>query len=188
MRMKQRIIVFLAFFLISLYGMAAIPPQVVLDTRTIKPVQPVVQTLTADDIARVIPMNLQPGTNDEDKIMGHIMDHSINSFVRGDYFRNTDLGKAAESVEQVLKTEVSLGGEDFDEFGNPGTQHILNFQVLAFEQKAFLTYKGLTNLNLIATTTNLDIILSQPMSLTSTLILSHNTAQALSQINMQWAW
>ncbi|MEQ1875965.1 MAG: hypothetical protein ABL958_04920 [Bdellovibrionia bacterium] len=187
--MKQRIALFLAFFLISLYGMAAIPPQVVLDTRSIKPVQPVVQPITSSDVALVIPMNLQPGTNDEDTIMKHVMDHSVNSFVRGDYFRNTELGRAAETVEQALKTQVSLGstvGED----GEPETQHILNFQVMAFEQRAFLTYTGLTNLNLTytAASANLDITLSQPLGGTTTLVLSHSTSSALSGARVSWAW
>lgn len=189
MRMKQRITVFLAFFLISLFGRAAIPPQILLDTRTIKPVQPVIHSLTSEDIARVIPTSLQPGTNNEETLMGHIMDHSVNTFIQGDYFRNTELGRAAETVEHALQGRVSLGG-GIAEDGTQSTQHILNFQVMAFEQRAFLNYSGLTNLNLsyLAASSNLDITMTQPVTTTSTLILSHHTRDALSQVNMRWTW
>jgi hypothetical protein len=187
MHIKRRISVFLVFSLVSFFGWAAIPPQEVLETQSIKPVK-MPDFITSDDVARIIPTNLQPGTKDEDLILGRIMDHAVNTFVQGDYFRNTEIGKAAGKMDQVLKTEVSLGASETED-GEVVTEHKLSFQFLAFEQKAYLSYSGFTNFRMTYFgSQGLDLSLNQAISETTTLVLSHTTQDALSRVNMLWAW
>jgi hypothetical protein len=186
-RFKRKIAVILAFSLVSLIGRAAIPPQEVLETQSIKPVV-IPKMIKPEDIALVIPMNLQPGTNDEDVIMARIADHSINNLIRGDYFRNTEFGKAAARVENAMKAEVSLGTSD-ESNGHPPIEHKINMQLQAFEQKAYVTYSGLVNLNLTyLAAQGLDVTMSQALTTTTTLVLNHSTRDAISRLNMMWAW
>lgn len=188
MRIKRKLATFIAFFMVSLIAHAAIPPQEVLDTRTIKPVYSLVKGIQPEHVAMVIPMNLQPGTNDEKTIMARVMDHSVNTFIQGDFLRNTELGKAAQNVENAMRAEVTIG-DGFDESGEPATMHKINLQVAALEQKAFVSYSGLTNLNLsLAAATGLDISMNQALDTTTTLVLSHQTRDALSAMKVMWAW
>ncbi|HEX4922653.1 MAG TPA: hypothetical protein VFV50_01155 [Bdellovibrionales bacterium] len=173
--------------MVSLIGHAAIPPQEVLDTRTIKPVYSLVKGLQPEHVAMVIPMNLQPGTNDEKTIMARVMDHSLNTFVQGDFFRATELGKAADTVEQAMKTEVTFG-DGYDDNGEPSVIHKINMQFQALEQKAFVSYSGLTNLNLtLAAATGFDISMNQALDDSTTLVLTHQTRDALSAAKLMWA-
>ena len=181
MRLFFRELAVLSFLCTSLFSNAAIPPQqLVLDVP--KPVANVKSDL---DIAKIIPTNLQPGQTEE-QIGLKVVDYSVNNFTNGDFFKNTEIGKAAKGFEDHLKTEVNLGGDP----KKGEISHSVNVQLLAFEQKAWVHYKGFTDLQLTYRTdsSNLDMEMQQNLGGSTNLVLAHNLRDQLSRASLSWNW
>lgn len=124
----------------------------------------------ARDYSMILPTNLAP-VKDVSGVSMQIVDHTINAFFNQPEIKNTFVGRAAETVEKKLKTEVSLGGNEPD-----SVQHNIKFQLKASETKASMEYRGLTNCDLsysvAAQKTNLEIF--EPLSQRSNLVFTHS--------------
>ncbi|MGE3974303.1 MAG: hypothetical protein AB7F59_07260 [Bdellovibrionales bacterium] len=172
------------FSLTSLYSHAAIPPQQTsLNLEAVTPVAPQT-TITSHDISGVIPLNLQPGQKEQD-VGIKVVDHTLNTFTQGDFFKNSELGKAASGVEQAMKTEVHFGNPQENEI-----QHSLNMQVQAFEQKAFLKYSGLANVQVtyLMSGSDLNLEFNENLGGSTQLVVSHEVQDQLSKAQLRWNW
>jgi hypothetical protein len=181
MRGFYRQIAMISFLCTSLFSNAAIPPQQLnVEIPKNKPVEDVYL-----DIAKLIPTNLQPGQNEE-QIGMKVADYSFNNFANGDFFKNTEIGKAAKGFEESLKTEVNLGGDP----AKGEISHSVNLQVLAFEQKAWVHYKGFTDFQVTYQTndSNLDVEMQQNLGGSTHLVLAHNLRDSLSRASLSWNW
>jgi hypothetical protein len=181
MRGFYRQVAMISFLCTSLFSNAAIPPQQLnVEIPKNKPVESV-----RVDLAKFIPTNLQPGQNEE-QIGLKVVDYSINRFTNGDFFKNTEIGKAAKGFEESLKTEVNLGGDPT----KGEISHSVNVQILAFEQKAWVHYKGFTDFQLTYRTndSNLDMEMQQNLGGSTHLVLAHNLRDSLSRASLSWNW
>jgi len=180
--MKQTIYILSLSILTAQSAFAALPPQTELDLRKIKKIEPA-NKVTSDDVAKVIPTELQPG-EDQNEIGLKIADRSANSITQGDFFRQSDIGRAANAVQNSLKTEMSLGG------GEGHTTHNIQMQVLAFEQKAFIRYAGFTHFKMtyLNYKNDLDLEVSEKIGDNTDFVLTHDVNASLSAANVRWSF
>lgn len=172
------------FTFTSLYSYAAIPPQqLTIDLKSINPIQEQ-KKITNDDVAAVIPLNLQPGQSQQDVGL-RVVDHTLNRFTQGDYFRNSEFGKAASGVEKAMKTEVHFGNPQENEI-----QHSFNMQIQAFEQKAFLKYTGYTDIRVtyLMYNSDLNLELYENLGGSTELVVTHTMHDQLSKAQLRWSW
>jgi len=181
MRGIYRHITILSFTCTCLFSHAAMPPQqLVIEIK-----KPAVMSQPDIEIAKIIPTNLQPGQKEE-QIGLRVIDHSVNSFTQGDFFKNTEIGKAAKGFEESLKTDVNLGGDP----KKGEVSHNVNVQVLAFEQKAFIHYRGLTDFQVTYKydRNNIDVKLEENLGGNTNLVITHNLQDQFSRANLSWTW
>lgn len=180
-------LVTLVFISSNTSSYAAIPPQQhSLDLSSISPAGPIERTIKQQDIERVIPQNLYPGMSEEE-ISIKVIDHSANNFMNGDYFKNSSLGKAANNVQEALQTNVSWGGDPEEE---DSIQHNMQFQLEAFQQKAWMKYQGYFDLKFTyeVSGNNLNIEMHEKLADLTDLVVTHNTSQAYSSLTVRWVW
>jgi hypothetical protein len=136
-----------------------------IDFRTIDRVETI-----GTDYSLILPSSLSPVT-DGGQVAAQVLDHSVSSFFKQETIRNTAFGRAAVTVEEKMKAEVALGGDEPD-----STQHNIKFQMKASQTKASMEYRGLTNADLsysvAARSTDLEIF--EPLSQDSKLVYSHS--------------
>lgn len=136
-----------------------------IDLRTIDRVQTI-----GTDYSLILPSSLSPVT-EGGQVAAQVLDHSVSSFFKQESVRNTAFGRAAIAVEEKMKAEVALGGDEPD-----STQHNIKFQMKASQTKASMEYRGITNADLsysvAARSTDLEIF--EPLSLDSKLVYSHS--------------
>lgn len=183
MRASYRELALVSFLMASLFSHAAIPPQqLVLDIPKNKPVSNIKNDI---DMAKIIPTNLQPGQTEEE-IGLRVVDFSVNNFTNGDFFKNTEIGKAAKGFEESLKTEVNLGGDP--EKGE--ISHSVNVQLLALEQRAWIHYKGITDftVNYRANDSDVNMEMQQNLGGSTNLVLAHNLREQISRASLSWNW
>lgn len=136
-----------------------------IDFRTVDRVQAI-----GTDYSLILPSSLSP-VSDGSQVAAQVLDHSVSSFFKQESVRNTAFGRAAVTVEEKMKAEVALGGDEPD-----STQHNIKFQMKASQTKASMEYRGLTNADLsysvAAQSTDLEIF--EPLSQDSKLVYSHS--------------
>ena len=136
-----------------------------IDFRTIDRVETI-----GTDYSLILPSSLSP-VSDGGQVAAQVLDHSVSSFFKQESIRNTAFGRAAVTVEEKMKAEVELGGDEPD-----STQHNIKFQMKASQTKASMEYRGLTNADLsysiVARSTDLEIF--EPLSQDSKLVYSHS--------------
>lgn len=104
------------------------------DARQIQPLEEI-----GFDYHRILPKKLSP-TKDSGQVAAQIIDHSVSNFLKHESIKNSFIGRTATVVEEKMKAEVDLGGDEPDSI-----QHNIKFQVKATETKASMEYKGITN-------------------------------------------
>ncbi len=184
LKIYPKVLWVVTFTFTSLYSYAAIPPQqLTIDFQSINPVKEKAK-ITRDDVAAVIPMNLQPGQS-QAEVGLRVVDHTLNRFTQGDYFRNTEFGKAATGVEKAMTTEVHFGNLEENEI-----QHSINMQIQAFEQKAYLKYSGFTYIRVtyLMYNSDLNLELSEKLGSSTELIVTHTMLDQLSKAQLRWSW
>ena len=136
-----------------------------LDARNVNRVQEI-----GLDYGMIIPSKLSP-VRDMGGISSQLLDHSVTAFFNNGIIKNSFVGRTAQTVEQKMKAEVAIGGEEPDSI-----QHNIKFQVKASETKAVMEYRGLTNADLSYSVggrkTNLEIY--EKISDQSKLVYTHS--------------
>lgn len=184
MQIFQRYIAILSFTFTCLYSHAAIPPQqLVLEAPKAKAIADTKKEI--EIVAKIIPTNLQPGQTEE-QISLRVIDHSMQTFTADEYFRNSEIGKAATNFEKSLNTDMNLGGDS----KKGEVTHSVNMQVLAFEQKAWVRYKGITEIQVTyrAEKNILDMELTEDLGGSAKLVITHNVQDQFSRANISWNW
>ncbi len=135
------------------------------DARSVNPVE-----AKGIDYSKILPASLSPVSNGED-VAAQIFDHSVSNFFNQDHIRNTSIGRAAKSVEETMKAEVALGGDEPD-----ATQHNLKFQMKATQTKASMEYRGVTNAELSYSVANrsTDLEIFEPIGENSRVVYHHS--------------
>jgi hypothetical protein len=133
------------------------------------------------DMAELIPMDMQPSTSSSD-VFAKVADKSMTTFWNSPSVRESSIGRTATDVEQTMKQEVVINGDD-----PTAIQHKFNFNVQAFQTLAQIQYTGLTNAALkykIA-----ENLLSLEVS-EKFLVVSHSIGRdyRLSEVNMRWTF
>jgi len=137
-----------------------------------------------NSITNTIPTDI-PNHADGRDVGQRVMNKGLQSLVEGRYFNNPELARAAKEIEQKLKTEVSLGGRE------PGSvSHSFGMQVLAFEQRAKLDYKGFfdASMDYNAANSNFQMALTEQLSDTSKVLINHESATSTSMLNLHFDW
>src|SRR5690606_29365503 len=82
---------------------------------------------TQEDVSKVIPTDISV-SSDSGYVATRIGDHAIQNWLNSPEIRNSKLGRTADMVQETMKTEMTVAGDDVDE-----TQHKFTFQVLALQ-------------------------------------------------------
>lgn len=150
-----------------------------------KRVQAEKETLKVSDF---IPLTISPSA-DSGYVMSAIADKSISTIMDQPQFRESTLGRTADTVEKNLVQEVAFGGE-----AENATQHKLNFQIQAFQSQARVKYSGLTNAALLyrarSSTFAFEIFEKLPYAQKQQLVLSHELRpqERVSNVSVRWDW
>lgn len=151
-------------------------------------IQPVtsLRTVTNDDIARIIPNDLNP-TNDGGNVATQILDHSLSNFFNSDAVKRSDFGRTAHQVEKSMESEAGFGGNE-----TGSIRHTFKFAMKAAQAKAQVEYSGLTNAQLsyqaAQGTTNLEI--HEDLGAATKVVFNHINApdDRRDTVSLRWNW
>lgn len=161
---------------------AYIPPEQTQITFEAIPKAEPVPLLSNEDVARVIPTQMQ-STSDGGAIERQILDRSFNSFISGDFVRKSSVGQAATKVEKAMRADVSLGSPG-------GVQHKFQLEYQAFQNQAKLGYTGLLDAHVVyqVNDQSLNIDVVRTLSSSSRVVLNHTSVNDTSLVKMMWDW
>lgn len=101
-----------------------------------------VHDISQDDIARIIPINMQP-TDRQSRVASKILDHAFSNWMKDSSLQQNPLIQQAMHLQESLQTDVSLGKSE------PGAvEHKFEFQVRAADSSALVRYTGLFDADL----------------------------------------
>lgn len=163
---------------------AAIPDrqvELVMDQQV--PVQKPSDPIDKQTIALVIPMNLTPGS-DEEEVQRMVLDHNLQNFVEGRYIKNQELVESAQKVQEALKPSFSLGGEP------NGVQHKVDLHIEAFQSRAKLNYSGYLKSDVVYTAehNNVEVSVYEDLSPRTRLGVEHKSENDLSRVKIDFSF
>lgn len=88
---------------------------------------------------KYIPLNLDP-EKDKDSVFIKMADRTLNTFLNTEAFKRSSLGSKALEMQEQFKTEMNIQSKK--------VTHRLTSEVLAFEGKAKMSYRGFFNVDL----------------------------------------
>lgn len=151
-------------------------------------------TFTSDDLASVFPLDMPP-TRSYSYIGTRMVDHTINSFIHGSFFRESELGKVAQKVNNAFKTEIQLG-ETPVIVGQMAPKeviaHKLDVQIEALQKRAFLKYRGFfdTNVNYtyLPEEDAIDIEWGRKIYRQTHMVFTYQVLTTATGIRFHWPW
>lgn len=136
------------------------------------------------DMAALIPLDMKP-TDNSSEVFSQVADKSMTTILNSEAVRGTSLGRAATEVEQKLKTEVTIGGNE-----PKSIQHKFNFSAQAFQATAQVLYTGLTNaaLKYKVAEQKLGVEVFEKVTGDKDLVMSHTMTpdDRLSEVSLRW--
>jgi hypothetical protein len=158
----------------------------VLETRPIPLPRVPSNSWTMEDVSRIIPTNLE-ATGNGDIVAQKVGDFAITNYLNSPLVKNSSVGRTAQKVQDTMKTEMVLGGEE-----EGRVDHRFTFQILALQSVSRVQYKGWLNAELNfdgrAQQTNFEI--SEKVWKNKDFVISHtaNHEQDLSSVGLRWNW
>jgi len=136
------------------------------------------------DMSQLIPLDMQP-SDSSSQVFSQVADKSFTTILNSDAVRGSTLGRAATDVEQKLKTEVTLGGNE-----PKSIQHKLNFSMQAFQATAQVLYTGITHaaLKYKIADNKVGLEVFERVVGNKDLVMSHTVSPAdrLSEVSVRW--
>ena len=141
---------------------------------------------TQEDVSSVIPTDMS-SSNDTAYVATRIGDKAVQAWFKSPTVKNSQIGRTADTVQENLKTEVSVGGQDPTK-----TAHKFTFQVLALQAISQLRYSGWLNaaLDFDARAHETRLELTEKLWSNKDLVFSHTAKadQGLSAVGLRWNW
>ncbi len=141
---------------------------------------------TQEDVSKVIPTDMK-GSDDAGYVATRIGDQAFQSWFNSPSVRNSSIGRTANTVQESLKTEVSLKGND-----ETAVEHKFTFQVLALQAISQLRYSGWLNaaLDFDARAHQTKLEVSEKLWNNKDLVFSHTASadQGMSAVGLRWNW
>jgi len=103
-------------------------------TKMVQPIESL-NIIRHEDVAKIIPQNMAPSDNGG-TVASQILDFSLQNLFRSSAFANTDLGRSAKRVEQVMESDLQVGGE------NGTTKHVFKVKMKPVQTQAQINYEG----------------------------------------------
>jgi prophage DNA circulation protein len=141
---------------------------------------------TADDVSKVIPTDMK-SSSDAGFIATKIGDRAAQAWLSSASAKDSSLVRTANKVQNSMKSEISVKGQQTN-----SVEHKFTFQFLAFQAVTQLRYTGWLNaaidFNARANETKFEI--TQKMFTNKDFVVSHiaNSEQGLSSIGLRWNW
>lgn len=145
-------------------------------------------------VQQIIPTDIN-NRETQENVARKIADHSLQTFLQGDAFKNSDLGKTTSKLESVMKADISLGGGDSTPNadgtpGEPGIQHKIEVQYQAVQNIAKIEYEGFLKATASVSMNGgkSEVAIEEDLTDKSKLVLNHQTDSATSMVNYYLAW
>lgn len=154
--------------------------------RLVIPVDNVTPKITADDVAKIIPLDLKEGAS-QGTVLTRIADRGISMWFNSPAMKASAIGQIAEKTQEKLKTDVVVPAEDPE-----GVSHKFSFRVEALQALAKIEYTGWMKaaINYDAKASSTDIVLSEQVLTDKELTVSHKSdrEQGLSMVGLAWSF
>lgn len=151
-------------------------------SRVIEPVESV-RVIKPNDVAMWIPTNMQP-TGSGSQVASQIFDFGMSNLMKSPEFKNNSVVRSAQSLESVMASDLSLGGEDGD------TKHVFKFRMKPAQTSAQLGYQGFitARLNYHIGQESLNVEISEKVVGDTDLVLSHADTRddRREMLSMRW--
>jgi hypothetical protein len=138
------------------------------------------------DVAQVIPTNMQ-ASEDTFQVGKQIADHAFSNWLKSEQIRSSNLGRSAETIQQNLQHNVSLG-----KTGDNGVEHKVNFQIQPGTAQAIVKYTGMVNANLSYRASNAEwkLELSQKLASSTDLVVyqTSRSDERTNNISVRWTF
>lgn len=130
-------------------------------------------------------------TDNSKTVVNKIVDNSVMYWWDNSGIKNTNVGRAVETVQNKMKADVNLGSTQGQDVKN-STQHKLSFRVLAAQALAKIEYygwfKAAFKYDAKSATSEAEVL--ENLSNNKDLVVSHsvNKNESRSQISLNWKW
>ncbi len=187
-RLKMRLFLKLSLMTACLCSLtfqanASIPPRQLMENHVVLKPAFYHDETTAADIEKVIPLNMQP-TTDQSAVVSRIADHSLDRFFNSPEVQQSSIGQTAHEVQEKMQTDVSFGGEE-----EGSIRHVFKMQMLAFQNTARVDYTGLMDAKLFyhINDARFEVELLEKLG-RKDLVFSHNgtRTETLNQVALRW--
>ena len=140
---------------------------------------------TQEDVSKVIPTDIK-SSEDAGFVATRIGDHAFQAWYNSPTGKNSTLGRTASTVQENLKTEVALKGEE------GAVEHKFTFQVLALQAISQLRYSGWLNaaLDFDARAHETKLEVTEKLWTNKDFVISHTASadRGLSAVGLRWNW
>lgn len=144
------------------------------------------RTLSQKEISKIISSDIKP-TRDQTLVVRKIADNTMNTLMQSPEFRGNAVVSGAESFQKKMQYNVTLSDEKKD-----GIKHDINFQYLAFQNVARITYKGFVNAKVDWDTLNtfVQFELVEKLTPTKDIVITQyqNKTETRQFINLRMPW
>ncbi len=150
------------------------------------PTDTVTPKITSEDVAKVVPLDLQQGES-ESRVFSRIADRGVSLWINSSILNDTSVGRLAKSTQEKLKTDIILPAKEPE-----GISHKFTLKVEAFQALARMHYSGWlkADFNYDLKSSTADFLVHEKIFVNKDLIFSHRTSreQALSSVALAWSW
>lgn len=152
-------------------------------TELVIPVDNYTPKITSADVARVVPLDMNPGDS-AGRVINRIADRGLGLWFDR-VLKESSVGKLAEAAQETLKTDLEVAPTE-----EGAVAHKVNLEVDAFAAQAVVKYSGWVKAQVRVGARGTDIVLREKIFEDKDLLISHTSTreQALSMISMGWSW
>ncbi len=142
--------------------------------------------LSAENSQRILPKKVGSGESSA-SVISQMVDNSFSLWWEKSSVKDSAIGKAADSIDKNLKTEMNLGMS-----ADQKTEHKISIKLLAMQALAKIEYKGWVRagLNYDARAAKTEAEVVENISEHQDLLVSHSiqSGENKSQVSLMWNW
>lgn len=154
------------------------------------PIMPIPSHIENTEVAnfsnKVLPKTMAEADSSRG-VVAKIIDNSLSYWWENSDFKKTSVGQVAEKIENNIKADINLSGNQ-----NGKNEHKISFRVLAAQALAKLEYKGWFKgaIKYDAKKANAEAEVLENLSNNKDLVITHTvtTSENKSQLSLRWNW
>ncbi len=150
------------------------------------PVDHVTPQITQKDVGEIIPTDVD-STQSTGSMMSRIADRSFQYWYNNSGFKDSAVGRVAESTQEKLKTDVVVPSSSAS-----GVTHKFSFKIEAFQALAKMEYTGWIKamIDYNARAAQTDFSVSEKLFKDKDLVVSHSLSarEGMSSMGLRWSF